>query len=139
MMGLLVVVLIRGNRLNDGTYDGTIARILNLGGLSIKAMVVSGEDDKMAQEMLGDQVLGINYDVTQDMFRFPLDVYIYPKRRGVRTGDPLNVDTLQVLDTFQFTPRILTGLVNSFYDPLRLMSPWLVKFKLLLKKLTETQ
>ena len=125
--------------MEEGKYDGTIPEILGLGGLEIKAMMVSGEEDADAIDKLGRKVLGIDYDVGKDMFNFPLKVHVHPKKRGVRTGEPITLENLSDMDTVRFTPRILTGLVNSFYDPLSLMCPWLSKFKLLLKKLTQPE
>ena len=129
----------RGNKGVDGRYDGTIPQILSLGGLDIKAMMVSGEEDVEAIDKLGKKVLGIDYDVGKDEFQFPLQVQVHPKKRGVRAGKPITFENLSDLDSIKFTPRILTGLVNSFYDPLSLMCPWLTKFKLLLKKLTQPE
>ena len=131
------VVRLRGGRGPDGSYDGTIPTILGLGGLAVKAMMVSGEGDLDAMEKLGDQVLGIKYSIESDMLLFPLMVHIHPKRRGVRVGEPLTAANVHLVETVKFTPRLLTGLVNSFYDPLGLMAPWLVKFKLLLKRVSE--
>ena len=126
----------RGQRDADGKYNGTIPQILGLGGLDIKAMMVSGEEDQEAIDKLGKQVLGIDYDVGNDEFLFPLQVHVHPKKHGVRAGDPVTLENISDLDQVKLTPRILTGLVNSFYDPLGLTCIWLIKFKLLLKKLT---
>ena len=98
------------------------------------AMVVSGEDDVAAQSQLGDSMLGVQYDVSKDVFMFKPEVQIYSKRRGVRLGPPVNIENITLLDDVKLTPRIVLGLVNSLFDPLGLMSPWYLKFKFLLKK-----
>ena len=133
------VARFRGKRREDGSYDGTFSQILGLGNLDIKAMLVSGEYDREALEKLGDQVLGIKYEVVEDKFFFLLEMHISPKKRGVRTEEPVTLDSLSDLSAINLTPRIQVGLVNSFYDPLGLMCPWLIKFKLLLKKTTEPE
>ena len=133
------VARFRGTRREDGSYDGTFSQILGLGKLDIKAMLVSGEYDREALEKLGDQVLGIKYKVVEDKFFFLLEIHVSPKKRGIRTEEPISLNSLSDLATINLTPRIQVGLVNSFYDPLGLMCPWLIKFKLLLKKTTEPE
>ena len=120
----------RGKKGTDGKYDGTIPEILGLGGLEVKAMMVSGEEDTDAIDKLGKKVLGIDYDVGKDILNFPLEVHVHPKKRGV------TLENMSDMDSVTITPLMLTGLVNSFYDPLSLMCPWLSKYKLMLKKLT---
>ena len=129
----------RGKKDKDEKYDGTIPEILGLGGLEVKAMMVSGEEDADAIDKLGKKVLGIDYDIKNDLFTFPLEVQVHPKKRGVRAGGAITLENMNEMDSLKFTPRMLTGLVNSFYDPLSLMCPWLSKYKLLLKKLTQPE
>ena len=84
-------------------------------------MIVAGEEDSEAMEMLGDQVLGIKYKPGQDQLYFLLELHVSPKKRGVRTEDPITLNNLSDLATISLTPRTQVGLVNSFYDPLGLM------------------
>ena len=44
----------RGTFKDDGTYNGTIPRILAVGGLRVKAIIVLGERNEKAQEQLGN-------------------------------------------------------------------------------------
>ena len=133
------VARFRGEKREDGTYDGTFSQILGLGGLKIKAIIVSGEEDREAMEMLGDQVLGIKYAPGEDKLYFLLEMHVSPKKRGIRTEEPVTLSNLSIPASINLTPRTQVGLVNSFYDPLGLMCPWLIKFKLLLKKNHESE
>ena len=125
----------RGNKMPDGKYDGTMPSILGLGGLSIKALVVSGEEDPEAQHLLGDYVLGILYLPQEDLFVFNFAIHLSPKKRGVRLEPPIDLTNLYRLDTIILTPRLVVGMVNSFYDPLGLMCAWTIKFKILMQKM----
>ena len=128
---------LRGELQEDGSYNGTLAQILQIGGLQIKAMMVSGEENILAKEQLGDYILGIQYDSVSDKFIFPAEIQVFPKKRGIRTGPTITGQNISELDHVKFTPRILVGLVNSLFDPIGLMSPWYLRFKLLLRQLTE--
>ena len=50
----------KGTRLEDGTYTGTMSQILIKGKLRVKAMASSKEKDSSALELLGNKVLGYN-------------------------------------------------------------------------------
>ena len=82
-------------------------------------------------------MLGLRYDPPGDIFFFPVEVQVNAKRRGVRIGPPISSDNVDELESVVFPPRKLLGLVNSLYDPLGLMAPWYIKFKLLLRRITE--
>ena len=77
--------------------------------------------------------------IVEDKFFFLLEIHVLPKKRGIRTEEPISLNSLSNLVAINLAPRIQVGLVNSFHDPLGLMCPWLIKFKLLLKKTTEPE
>ena len=57
------------------------------------------------------------------------------KKHGVQAGVELTVTTVHLLDTAVLTRRIMLSQVYSIYDPLGLLSPITIRYKLLLQKL----
>ena len=56
----------RGERLPDGTYTGTVSRILNAAGFKAKALVASRTCTAEEREALGGKFLGLSYDMSRD-------------------------------------------------------------------------
>ena len=75
------VLRFRGEKLANGGFNRSIPRILGLGGLNIKAMIISGESDHENMEQLGDSVLGIKYEPEQDVFNFESKMEVHKKKR----------------------------------------------------------
>ena len=61
------VVRMDGEKLPDGTFSGTLSKILNLGNYKIKALAVSGSKKSLDSDLMGDRVLGYSYNVETDM------------------------------------------------------------------------
>ena len=59
-----------------------------------------------------------------------LVVHLHEKKRGVMTGPYLTVETVPTLDMEVFTKRYVLSIISSFYDPLVLISSYLVIFKI---------
>ena len=59
-----------GERMDDGSYTGTVCRIFAKGNLKVKVMVASGENNEEVKELLGNKVLGYQWDSTSDMMSF---------------------------------------------------------------------
>ena len=57
-------------------------------------------------------------------------VNLHEKKRGVITGPYLTVETVPTLDMEVFTKRNVLSIISSFYDPLVLISSYLVIFKI---------
>ena len=50
----------------ESNLTGTIPQIMGLGGVKIKAMMVSGENNEEAEEQLREYVIGFKYDIKGD-------------------------------------------------------------------------
>ena len=86
--------------------DGTIPEILSKGGLRLKAMQMSGEDDGPKLDQLGGAVLGIKWSSQLDMLYIDLTVNISRRRKGRLTGPPLTVSDLSQIEDIQLTRRL---------------------------------
>ena len=51
----------RGERLEDGSYSGTIPLVLDVGGFSAKALVIGGACDEEESAPMGGKFLGLEY------------------------------------------------------------------------------
>ena len=66
-----------------------------------------------------------------------IGVNLNPRKGGVRTGPELTKAKLGLLDTTIMTRRLVVSQVYGIFDPLGLVSPVTVNYKLLLQKLTK--
>ena len=127
----------RGTKLDDGTYDGTVSRILSLGGFKAKTIVVSGICDDEEFESLGGKFLGLPYDPKTDLIGMKLDakIRVFPKagkKKGVNREvfDSSMVRDLEAGD-LAVTRSTALGFVMAQYDVLGLISPLMVTPKLM--------
>ena len=117
-------------------YTGTISQILGLVNWSAKVMVRDGEVDPVAIGKIKGQYLGLNWDPTEDKIVYKLKVNLTPKVRGVRPGNPPDItkENIEELDKKVLTLKVVASVVYSWYDPPGLLSPIILKFKLLLSE-----
>ena len=127
----------KGEKLADGTYSGTMTRILNLGKLKLKVIVTTGESDESVKHLINNKVLGYSWNATNDEMGVIFTVHLTNKRRKIRTKPPITKDTIDLLDSTVFTKRICLGITNGFFDFLGISCPFLIRFKLLMRKLHE--
>ena len=80
-----------GQKQQDGIYDGTLSKILALGNYKIKALTVSGSPKSEDSELMGNKVLGYNYDVEEDMLSLHFGINISKKKRSVRLEPDLTL------------------------------------------------
>ena len=66
----------KGSKLADGTFSGTISRILNIGKLKVKTLVSSGETDLEAKALLGNKIFGNGWDATTDLMKIEFPIYL---------------------------------------------------------------
>ena len=134
------VARMRGDRI-DGTYTGTVQRILAQGALQVKFMAISGSDDVWEAEQLAGKTLGVMYRLREDEIFFLLKPGFYGSR--AKSSDQVRevvlLDEDQVRDMAQgkkhFSRRQALSMVMGVYDPLGLVSPALLHGKLLLRRL----
>ena len=105
----------KGFKLADGTFSGSLTRILNIGKLKIKTLVSSGEQDEEAKNLLGNKVLGMGWEATSDIMSLSFPVYLMNKKRKSRVSPPLTKETLwELLPKVEMTRRVCLGIVNGF-------------------------
>ena len=75
----------KGSRLADGTFTGTMRQILDKGGLKMKVIVSSGETDESVKHLIGNKVLGYSWDATEDNMAVKFVMHLSNKKRKVRT------------------------------------------------------
>ena len=113
--------------------DGTVPDILARGGLRLKAMQMSGEEDGPKLEKLGGAVLEIKWSSQEDMLYIDLSVNISRRKKGQLTGPALTVHDLNQLDDVQLTRRLCLSIANCIYDPCGLVSPMTIRMKVAMK------
>ena len=133
----------RGTRV-DGSYTGTVPRILAKGAMQVKFMAVSGSPDQWEAEQLAGKTLGVLYRLKEDEIYFVLcpGYYGSKQKSSDQVREIVLLDQEQV-DELEAGRRILTrrqalSMVMGVYDPLGLISPALTRGKLLLRRLYGT-
>ncbi|XP_063446979.1 uncharacterized protein LOC134726470 [Mytilus trossulus] len=113
--------------------------ILHKGGFAIKHWIVSGDSN---DEMEGlnvvrtdeEKILGMIWQPMSDTFTLKIKLNFSPKRKGVRTGFNLNVQQIDDIPQ-NLTRRTVLSQVSSIYDPLGLVTPYILSAKLLMRSM----
>ena len=120
----------KGERFANGSFSGTIPKILELGDLKLKVIVSTGESDEEVKNLIGNKVLGYGWNASNDMMSVSFPVYLCNKKRKVRSQPALTVDTLSLLEVTPLTKRICLGITNGFLDFMGIACPFLIRFKI---------
>ena len=122
----------------EGTQErtGTMPRIMEKGGLKIKALTKSYEKDGESMRLLGGAVLGIPCNLERDTFNMKFRVNVSPRKRREPTGPDLTTDTVGELKNVRWTQRLCVSITNTQFDPLGFASPIIIRLKVLVKKIT---
>ena len=115
-----------------------IGSILECGNFHIKGWIISGNElpeEKLILRAEFERELGLCWAPEIDVLKFRIEINFSKKSKGVHTEhDLLSEDDipgkLPIL-----TKRIILSQVNGIYDPLGLLSPFVVKAKIHLRKL----
>ena len=118
------------------TYTGTVAQIFALGGFTLKLMVRDGEDGPEITDKLGGGVLGVAWVPLKDEISMHLAVNLSLKKANIRLGPEITTSDLHQLSEIPLTKRIAVSQNNAIYDPLGLLAPLTIRYKLTLQKLT---
>jgi hypothetical protein len=124
-----------GQKLPDGSFSGTFSQILALGNYKIKAMTVAGDKRSVDSDLMGNKVLGYNYDVELDMLSLHFGMNISKKKRSIRLEPNLTIQDVEKLRSTSLSKRILLGVTNGFGDFLGIGTPHTIKFKALMREL----
>ena len=134
------VMRMRGVREN-GSYTGTVAKILSRGGMSVKFMAVTGSSDDWEEEQLAGKNLGVHYDIRNDEIKFSLLPCYYSDKsyssdvaRELILLDERDISALKTGDRV-LSRRMALSMVMGVYDPLGLISAAVIKGKILLRRL----
>ena len=68
-----------------------------------------------------------------------MDVNLTDKKQGVRSGENLKPGDEHLIKDAELTRRKLMSQIHGIYDPLGLLSPITIKFKLVLQKMVEAK
>merc|ERR1712239_33546 len=120
--------------LEDGSYSGTIPRMMKKVGLKLKTIVASKSSDQESISKLSDKILGYLYNPVEDRLGIKFVFNPAKKRKGAKVCPDL---TLKDVDSFIKTPqsrRSLLALCNAVYNPLGLATPFTIKLKILMKE-----
>ena len=128
-----------GSKTEHGTFDGTMPQILSKGNFKVKAMTYSGDTDQSQINLLGSNVFGYIWHVTEDKMAVKFPVNLSQKKRSVRSEPKLTLADLERLRTVKLSKRNLLGFVNGIGDPLGIGSPWYMKLKILMKNLYQLE
>ena len=117
-----------------GNYDGTFSQILGIGNFRIKAFGISGQKPTEESKLMGDKVLGYDYDIEKDMLAVKFNINLSKKRRSVRVEPDLTLSDIHILKSKTLTKRLLLGVVNGFRDFLGLAAPFTIRYKVLMRE-----
>ena len=125
----------KGTRLEDGKYTGTMTHIMKKANLNIKVIVSSGETDSSAKDLLGNKVLGYTWEATSDQMSLQLPINISGRIRKTKPKPDLTSETLHLLQTTKLTKRLCLSMTNAFGDFMGIACPFVLRFKLLMKQI----
>ena len=132
------VTRMKGVRLENGKYNGTIPKILDTGKLSTKVIVTTGETDKEVTALIGDSVLGYGWDTVSDNMILNLPVNVSKKKtKKLRWGPDLTLNSLYQLKSLKLTKRLCLSVASGFHDFIGIGCPFTLRFKLLMQQLFE--
>ena len=116
-------------------FEGTVPTIMARGGFYIKYMVRDGEDRPKVLEQFGGAILGIPWHTQTNTIRMKLEVNLSEKVQKIRQGQAMMPVTMELLEETVLTRRIMLSQVYAIYNPLGLLSPITIKYKLVLQRM----
>merc|ERR1711873_100844 len=99
----------------------------------------NGENRPETLELYGGLVLGLPWDTAKDVIVINMNINLSARKQGVRLGQNLRPEEEDHIKNAVLTRRVLMSQVHGIYDPLGLLSPITVKFKLVLQKMVEAK
>ena len=116
-----------------------IEQILQTGNFKIKEWHMSElntENDVLNRLLnVNQKVLGMFWDVELDAFRFKSDLSFATRNKWNGRIRPQDSSELCISAPEQLTKRCVLSQVNSIYDPMGLLAPFIIKAKILMKGL----
>ena len=118
-----------------------ITNILKTGDFHIKHWVIASDtedfdDCKLFPFLDGcERVLGMFWSVNGDIFRYTVKLNFSKKRGNTRIEPDLTIDEIDFKIPLTLSKRIILAQLNGIFDPLGLVSPFVIKGKMLLRQL----
>ena len=119
--------------------------ILAHANMKVKKWIISGESliqevDMKSMEVVshqgsdGERMLGVMWIPDEDVFKFSVRINLSPLKNKSRIGPDLTKSQLLSDPPSSLTRRQYYSQIQSFFDPIGLLAPVLLKAKLLLRK-----
>ena len=114
------------------SFRGTVSQIMNQGNFRIKVMVRSGESRLAVLKDYGGTILGIPWETKEDKIKMKFEVNLSQKVQKILTSPALEPSDAASLRKMSLTRRMMLSQIYAVYDPLGLLCPITIKYKLLL-------
>ena len=117
---------------NADKITKNITNILKLGDFNIKEWTIStGCNRKQSVDFMDnvEKVLGMSWLVEGDYFQYIVKLNFSKKCGNLRCGPDLNKENFLDAIPPKLTKRMLLSQLNGIYDPLGLVSPFIIKRK----------
>ena len=102
-----------GSKMEDGSYSGTIPRMMKKVGLKLKTIITSKSSDQESISKLSDKVLGYLYNPVEDRLGISFVFNPAKKRKGAKVHPDL---ALNDVDSFIKTPQSRRSLLAICND-----------------------
>ena len=115
-----------------------IDKILETGNMEIKEWHMLSDDkesDINCTFNSSQKVLGMFWDTQIDVFRFRTNLQFTVKRSRLRGPIGSSTEETENVVSQQLTKRCVLSKINSLYDPMGLLSPFILRAKILMKRL----
>ena len=104
----------------DDDSDGFLSQVLSSFGLKVKFSIITGDPDPQAMAILGGKVLGLRYELKEDMMSFCIEMkYKVPGNFKEKQMLSLDVEKVKGLlsNMFRWTRRNALSFLMQVYDP----------------------
>ena len=116
-----------------------MSEILAIGGFKVKEFVVEKDPDQKDENLLSNSIFGYGWDSKQGNMSIKFKLSFAKKTRSRKIRPVLTKEELDSLKSVAFTKRNLLGVTNSFGDFLGIAEPFLIRFRLLMKDLYDSE
>ena len=123
---------------SDGvlSYNGTLQQIYDKVSFKIKVMVKNKESRSEVIKLLGEGVLGLPWNSEHNLIPFHMEINLSQKKGKTRLCPELSLKTISEIDDTKMTRRVLVSQFHTIHNPMGMMSPVTIKYKLLLQELS---
>ena len=109
--------------------DGIVAQ----GGFKYKNLIMSGDPGDGEER----KVLGTGWDTEKDLLYVDCKINFCEKKKGLKTGPDIEPEKVEELAPNNITRRMVWRVALGQYDVLGLISPFLIRLKLIMRDLSK--